>query len=98
MEELPTALVVVDPKREKIAVSEAYKLRIPIVAMLDTDCDPDQIDIPVPANSDAIRSVSLVMSYLGSAVIEGRLAGGFSVPQGAEAGVAPESAAAAAPA
>ena len=79
MEGLPTGLIVVDPRRERIAVEEAFKLRIPIVAILDTDCDPDPIDIPIPANDDAIRSIDLVLGYLARSVIEGRLAGGYPV-------------------
>ena len=81
MELLPSAIIVVDPCRENIAVSEAFKLRVPLIALLDTDCDPDPIDVPIPANSDAIRSVSLILSYLGQAIIEGRLAGGYPIPQ-----------------
>ena len=81
MEALPTALIVVDPRRERISIEEAFKLRIPIVAMLDTDCDPDPIDVPVPANDDAIRSIELVLEVLGRSIIEGRLAGGYPVPK-----------------
>jgi small subunit ribosomal protein S2 len=81
MEGLPTSLIVVDPRRERIAVEEAFKLRIPIVAILDTDCDPDPIDIPIPANDDAIRAIELVIGYLGRSIIEGRLAGGYPVPK-----------------
>lgn len=81
MEALPTALIVVDPRRERISIEEAFKLRIPIVAMLDTDCDPDPIDVPVPANDDAIRSIELMLEVLGRSIIEGRLAGGYPVPK-----------------
>jgi small subunit ribosomal protein S2 len=81
MEGLPTAVIVVDPRRERIAIEEAFKLRIPIVAILDTDCDPDPIDIPIPANDDAIRAIELVLGYLGRSIIEGRLAGGYPVPK-----------------
>ena len=81
MEGLPTSVIIVDPRRERIAVEEAFKLRIPIVAILDTDCDPDPIDIPIPANDDAIRAIELVLGYLGRSIIEGRLAGGYPVPK-----------------
>lgn len=78
MKSLPSVLVVVDPRREKIAVTEAHKLKIPVIAIIDTDSDPDPIDIPIPANDDAIRSVDLILSYLGEAVLEGRRPGGLS--------------------
>ena len=88
MEGLPTSLIVVDPRRERIAVEEAFKLRIPIIAILDTDCDPDPIDIPIPANDDAIRAIEVIIGYLGRSIIEGRLAGGYPVPK--EALITPE--------
>jgi len=72
MSELPGAMVVVDPRKEYNAVREARKLGVPIVAMLDTDCDPDPIDIPIPANDDAIRSIEIVISTLARGVMEGR--------------------------
>ncbi|MCX7804506.1 MAG: 30S ribosomal protein S2 [Planctomycetota bacterium] len=72
MNELPGAIVVVDPNKEYNAVREARRLGVPIVAMLDTDCDPDPIDIPIPANDDAIRSIEIVVSTLARAVMEGR--------------------------
>ncbi len=68
---LPGALVVIDPKREDIAVKEAAKMNVPIVAILDTDCDPDLIDIPIPGNDDALRSVQLLLGSLVESVIEG---------------------------
>lgn len=73
MEKLPGALVVVDPRREIIAVREARKLGIPVVAFLDTDSDPDNIDIPIPGNDDAIRSIQLVLRTLANAVLEGKV-------------------------
>lgn len=85
MDTLPTAMIVVDPRKEKIAVSEAFRLRVPIVAILDTDCDPDPIDIPIPANDDAVRSIEIILGCLGKAIIEGRLAGGFPVPKEVQA-------------
>lgn len=68
----PAAIVVVDPRREELAIKEASRLGIPIVAMVDTNCDPDPIDYVIPSNDDAIRSVRLVLSKLADAIIEGR--------------------------
>ena len=85
LDALPTALVTIDPRRERIAVTEAFKLRIPIIAIIDTDCDPDPIDIPIPANDDAIRSAEFVLDILGRSIIEGRLAGGLPIPKEAMA-------------
>lgn len=72
MDGLPGAVVVVDPKREFNAVHEANILSIPVVAILDTDCDPDVVDIPIPANDDAMRSVQLILSKLVDGIIEGQ--------------------------
>ena len=71
LERLPACLVVVDPKNEHIAVAEANKMQIPVIALLDTDCDPDTVDIPIPANDDAMRSVNLLLSLLAEGVEEG---------------------------
>ncbi|MGH7162320.1 MAG: 30S ribosomal protein S2, partial [Planctomycetota bacterium] len=71
MERLPGALVVIDPAVEHIAVSEAHKLGIPVVALLDTDCDPSRIDIPVPGNDDAMRAIQIVLARLADAVLSG---------------------------
>lgn len=71
MEELPGALYVVDPKKERIAVLEARKLGIPVVAIADTNCDPDEIDYPIPGNDDAIRAIKLITSKIADACIEG---------------------------
>jgi small subunit ribosomal protein S2 len=68
----PSAVVIVDPRREELAIKEASRLGIPIVALVDTNCDPDPIDYVIPANDDAIRSVRLVISRLADAIIEGR--------------------------
>ncbi len=73
MTKLPGALVVVDPRREIIAVREANKLGIPVIALLDTDSDPEMIDIPIPGNDDAIRSIRLILHTLADAVIEGKV-------------------------
>lgn len=72
MNSLPDALFIVDPRKEKIAVSEARKLNIPIVAIVDTNCDPDEIDYVIPGNDDAIRAVKLIAEKIADAVLEGR--------------------------
>ena len=72
MNRLPGALFVVDPRKERIAVAEARKLNIPIVAIIDTNCDPDEIDYPIPGNDNAIRAVKLLTGRMADAVIEGR--------------------------
>ena len=72
MEELPGALFIVDPRKERIAVAEAKKLNIPIVAIVDTNCDPDEIDYVIPGNDDAIRAVRLIVSKMADAVIEAK--------------------------
>ena len=72
MGKLPSALFIVDPKKEKNAVLEAKKLGIPIVAIVDTNCDPDDVDYVIPGNDDAIRSVKLLVQAMGNAILEGR--------------------------
>lgn len=72
MHKLPGALFIVDPRKEKIAVQEAHKLGIPIVAIVDTNCDPDEVDYVIPGNDDAIRAVKLITQTMSAAVIEGR--------------------------
>lgn len=72
MKRVPGGLFVVDPKRESIAIKEARKLRIPIAAIVDTNCDPDDIDYVIPGNDDAIRAIKLFVSKMGDAVIEGK--------------------------
>ena len=86
MGKLPGALFVVDPRKEHIAVAEARLLNIPIVAIVDTNCDPDEIDYVIPGNDDAIRAVKLLAAKMADAVIEAR--------QGADAGEAEEAEAA----
>lgn len=71
MRKLPSALFVVDPRKERIAVAEARKLNIPIVGIVDTNCDPDEIDVVIPGNDDAIRAVKLLTAKMADAVIEG---------------------------
>ena len=70
MDRLPDALFVIDPRKERIAIAEARKLNIPIIAMVDTNCDPDEIDYVIPANDDAIRAVKLLTSKMADAIIE----------------------------
>ncbi len=82
MNKLPGALFIVDPRKEKIAVAEAKKLGIPVVAIVDTNCDPDEIDYVIPGNDDAIRAVKLIAQTMADAIIEGR--------QGADAAAAEE--------
>ena len=72
MKKLPGALFIVDPRKERIAVLEAKKLGIPIVAIVDTNCDPDEVDYVIPGNDDAIRAVKLIAGAMADAVIEGR--------------------------
>ncbi|MDA1362062.1 30S ribosomal protein S2 [Glycomyces luteolus] len=74
MEKTPAAIWIVDTKKEHIAVDEARKLGIPIVAILDTNCDPDEVDFPIPGNDDAIRSVALLTKVIADGVAEGLLA------------------------
>ena len=84
MKKLPGAMFVVDPRKEKIAVSEAHKLGIPVVAIVDTNCDPDDVDYVIPGNDDAIRAVKLIASTMANAIIEGRQ-GEDAVPVAEEA-------------
>ena len=71
MKKLPGALFIVDPRKEHIAVAEARTLKIPIIAIIDTNCDPDEVDYPIPGNDDAIRAVKLITAKIADAVIEG---------------------------
>ncbi|WP_284139979.1 MULTISPECIES: 30S ribosomal protein S2 [unclassified Virgibacillus] len=70
MKKLPDALFVIDPRKERIAIAEAHKLNIPIVGIVDTNCDPDEIDYVIPANDDAIRAVKLLTSKMADAILE----------------------------
>jgi len=72
MKSLPDALFIIDPRKERIAVAEARKLNIPIVGIVDTNCDPDEIDVVIPANDDAIRAVKLLTSKMADAIIEAK--------------------------
>ena len=80
MPELPGAIFVVDPRKENIAIQEAHRLGIPVVGIVDTNGDPEQLDLAIPGNDDAIRAVKLITAAMATAVIEGR--------QGAEEEVA----------
>ena len=72
MRKLPSALFVVDLRKEKNALAEARKLGIPVIAIVDTNCDPDEVDYVIPGNDDAIRAIKLIASVMANAVIEGR--------------------------
>ncbi len=72
MKKLPAALFIVDPRKERNAIAEAHKLNIPIVAIVDTNCDPDEIDYVIPGNDDAIRAIRLIAAAMANAAIEGR--------------------------
>jgi small subunit ribosomal protein S2 len=72
MRKLPDAIFVIDPKQEEIAVKEARKLGIPVIAVIDSNCDPDMVDYKVPGNDDAIRAIRLFCSVIADAIIEGR--------------------------
>ena len=74
MPELPGALFVVDPRKENIAIQEAHRLGIPVVGIVDTNCDPDELDYAIPGNDDAIRAVKLITGAMATAIIEGRQA------------------------
>ncbi|WP_100487708.1 30S ribosomal protein S2 [Sporolactobacillus pectinivorans] len=85
MESLPQALFVIDPRKERIAIAEAHKLNIPIIAIVDTNCDPDEIDVLIPGNDDAIRAVKLLTGKMADAVLEANQG-----EENEEAAVAPE--------
>jgi small subunit ribosomal protein S2 len=89
MNRLPEALLVIDPRREHIAVAEARKLGIKVVALLDTDCDPDMVDLPIPGNDDSMRSIELVVGRLTEAILEGHAAAPEQPAPPAEAPQAP---------
>ena len=88
MARLPECLVIVDPKKEKNAVKEAQKLGIVTVALIDTDCDPDTVDLPIPGNDDSMRSVELIMKILADAVAVGKSTASMEQQQASE-GAAP---------
>ncbi|ELS49405.1 MAG: 30S ribosomal protein S2 [Microcystis panniformis Mp_MB_F_20051200_S9] len=81
MRRLPDLVIVVDQRREYNAIQECQKLGIPIISLLDTNCDPDLVDVPIPANDDAIRSVKLILGKISDAIIEGRRGGQAAVEE-----------------
>ena len=87
MKEMPGVMFVVDPKKEKIAIAEAHKLNIPVVAIVDTNCDPDEVDYPIPGNDDAIRAVKLIASTITNAILEGKQGESFAVAEDEEEAV-----------
>ena len=87
MNRLPECLVIVDPRKEKNAIGEARKLGITTVALIDTDCDPDQVDLPIPGNDDSIRSIELIMALLADAVLAGKASAGALKQEHAEGAV-----------
>ena len=87
MKKLPAAIFIVDPKKEHNAVAEARKLNIPIIAIVDTNCDPDEIDYVIPGNDDAIRAVKLITSTMANAVLEGKQGEQFAAEEATEAPV-----------
>jgi small subunit ribosomal protein S2 len=88
MKKLPGAMFVVDPRKERIAILEARKLGIPVVAIVDTNCDPDEVDYVIPGNDDAIRAVKLIAAKIADAIIEGRQGEMMSTDTSAEGGAA----------
>ena len=85
MTDIPGVMFVVDPKNERIAVLEAKKLNIPIVGLVDTNCNPEDVDYPIPGNDDAIRAVKLITDVMANAVIEGRQGEALEVEEQEEA-------------
>ena len=83
MKKLPGALFIVDPRKERNAIAEARKLHIPIVAIVDTNCDPDEVDYPIPGNDDAIRAIRLISATMANAVQEGRQGADAEAPEAA---------------
>ncbi len=84
MKKLPAALFIVDPRKERNAVAEARKLNIPIIAIVDTNCDPDEVDFVIPGNDDAIRAVKLIAGTISNAIIEGRQGEQFAAEEASE--------------
>ena len=90
MKKMPAAMFIVDPRKERIAVAEAHKLGIPIVAIVDTNCDPDEIDYVIPGNDDAIRAVKLIAGIMANAILEGKQGEQFDAPEKEDAEAAAE--------
>ena len=72
MTQIPDVVIIIDPKRETTALLECQKLNIPIISILDTNCDPNMVDIPIPANDDAVKSIKLLVSTLADGIIQGK--------------------------
>lgn len=81
MDKLPGVIFLVDPKKERIAILEAKKLNIPVVGIVDTNCNPQDLDYPIPGNDDAIRSVSLIADVMANAIIEGKQGESFETTE-----------------
>ncbi|MBE6017815.1 MAG: 30S ribosomal protein S2 [Lachnospiraceae bacterium] len=90
MKKLPDAIFIVDPKKERICVSEAHKLNIPLIGICDTNCDPDELDYVIPGNDDAIRAVKLIVAKMADAVIEANQGEAYDTEEPAEAAEAEE--------
>ena len=88
MNRLPECLMIVDPRKEKNAIAEARKLGITTVALIDTDCDPDEVDLPIPGNDDSIRSIELIVTLLADAIMSGKNAAGAVKQEQVEGAVA----------
>jgi len=88
MNRLPECLMIVDPRKEKNAIREARKLGITTVALIDTDCDPDEVDLPIPGNDDSIRSIELIVTLLADAIMSGKNAAGAVKQEQVEGAVA----------
>ena len=91
MEELPGVIFLIDPKKERIAILEARKLNIPLVGVVDTNCNPEDLDYPIPGNDDAIRAVKLITDVMANAVIEGKQGESFELEMTEEASEEPTS-------
>ena len=91
MEEIPGVIFLVDPKKEHIAILEAKKLGIPVIGLVDTNCNPEEVDYPIPGNDDAIRAVKLIADVMANAVIEGRQGESFETEIAVEDGEEPTS-------
>ena len=87
MKNMPGAMFVVDPRKEKIAIAEAKRLNIPVVAIVDTNCDPEEVDYVIPGNDDAIRAVKLIASTITNAILEGKQGESFAVAEDEEEAV-----------
>ena len=85
MKKLPGALFIVDPRKERNAILEARKLRIPVVAIVDTNCDPDEVDYVIPGNDDAIRAIRLISQTMANAIVEGRQGEEMTMTEAVEA-------------